>query len=622
MILVRLTRHFMSIVSLILLTISYLVGQRTYISSNNDNYISTNKKYFIIPETPSNQGLNDFQSDFYSNMRLSLLMSTVSKNGNTIEEGNFRISRVKFAIYNTGIFGTFIQNLKMVIVEPLNTGNNSKPVVLATIGGRPTNDSEVSFLTGISQYAMKGYVVAYYENPNINTQDQLLYLINKGVNNNVYPNEGYLASTYLGVQVATAAAKYLSFHSDTYGVNSNEFYLMGQSYGAFMSMNLGLGQTSDYINTDGTLKKPFNKLGDRDRFLNNMMRAATFTIKGISLWSISYPIISNKNYNPYGNLISPNDPRVIHFHGLMDTEVSYKTDWLNFTPDTSLYCAGPTDVREFFSVSQVPFKAFINCKGGHAVFDIGNDELFPKNLVSQYLAEFDFNNISTAAQQNPEIHQKLQYVFEQGTNIIDLTTLFFQNQPFPQDLQNDLYFIQTQNPITDGYYKLSDCMDVGYCTEYNNYINTPCDDQDACTTNDAINSQCKCAGILQDTDNDGTCDALDVCPQGPEPGTPCDDLNLETSNDMIQQDCTCSGISAISDANGKTVIYPNPFSEGFYFKEIDITKCRIIYPVQKDLEIDIVNRYVKIGPFLPSILIIEITDNLGKTHIHKVIIKE
>jgi hypothetical protein len=127
---------------------------------------------------------------------------------------------------------------------------------------------------------------------------------------------------------------------------------------------------------------------------------------------------------------------------------------------------------------------------------------------------------------------------------------------------------------------------------------------------------------LQDTDNDGTCDALDVCPQGPEPGTPCDDLNLETSNDMIQQDCTCSGISAISDANGKTVIYPNPFSEGFYFKEIDITKCRIIYPVQKDLEIDIVNRYVKIGPFLPSILIIEITDNLGKTHIHKVIIKE
>ena len=212
-------------------------------------------------------------------------------------------------------------------------------------------------------------MVAYNENPNITTKDQLLYMINKGVNNNVYPNEGYLASTYLGVQVATAAAKYLSFHSDTYGVNSNEFYLMGQSYGAFMSMNLGLGQTSDYINTDGTLKKPFNKLGDRDRFLNNMMRAATFTIKGISLWSISYPIISNKNYNPYGNLISPNDPRVIHFHGLMDTEVSYKTDWLNFTPDTSLYCAGPTDVREFFSVSQVPFKAFINCKGGHAVFD-------------------------------------------------------------------------------------------------------------------------------------------------------------------------------------------------------------------------------------------------------------
>ena len=41
---------------------------------------------------------------------------------------------------------------------------------------------------------------------------------------------------------------------------------------------------------------------------------------------------------------------------------------------------------------------------------------------------------------------------------------------------------------------------------------TPCDDGDDCTINDVYDENCDCVGTLEDTDNDGVCDADDQCP--------------------------------------------------------------------------------------------------------------
>jgi len=44
-------------------------------------------------------------------------------------------------------------------------------------------------------------------------------------------------------------------------------------------------------------------------------------------------------------------------------------------------------------------------------------------------------------------------------------------------------------------------------------IGLPCDDGNACTTNDIWQSNCECEGTkLADSDNDGTCDLMDICP--------------------------------------------------------------------------------------------------------------
>ncbi|MBK8582468.1 MAG: hypothetical protein IPL86_11775 [Flavobacteriales bacterium] len=45
-------------------------------------------------------------------------------------------------------------------------------------------------------------------------------------------------------------------------------------------------------------------------------------------------------------------------------------------------------------------------------------------------------------------------------------------------------------------------------------------------TGDVYDANCQCAGTFADADSDGTCDADDLCANGPEPGTSCDDGRL------------------------------------------------------------------------------------------------
>lgn len=102
---------------------------------------------------------------------------------------------------------------------------------------------------------------------------------------------------------------------------------------------------------------------------------------------------------------------------------------------------------------------------------------------------------------------------------------------------------------------------------------TPCDDGSVCTTNDVIDANCNCTGtevnpddgdpctvdscdpltgvsnLFQDSDGDGTCDANDLCPGGPEPGTACDDNSLCTINDVVDSNCNCVGTPVDPDDN-------------------------------------------------------------------------
>jgi hypothetical protein len=88
-----------------------------------------------------------------------------------------------------------------------------------------------------------------------------------------------------------------------------------------------------------------------------------------------------------------------------------------------------------------------------------------------------------------------------------------------------------------------------------NYPFASCDDGDPCTIEDVIQLDCTCAGFFADSDEDGACDANDLCQGGLEPGTPCDDGEPCTVNDVIQSDCFCFGTIVDEDNDGVCDIY-------------------------------------------------------------------
>ena len=96
----------------------------------------------------------------------------------------------------------------------------------------------------------------------------------------------------------------------------------------------------------------------------------------------------------------------------------------------------------------------------------------------------------------------------------------------------------------------SDCSD----SNANIFIGASCNDNDPCTANDIISADCTCAGTFADSDNDGTCDANDLC-VGPEPGAACDDGDDCTINDTVQSDCTCVGTFVDTDEDGTCDAY-------------------------------------------------------------------
>jgi hypothetical protein len=87
---------------------------------------------------------------------------------------------------------------------------------------------------------------------------------------------------------------------------------------------------------------------------------------------------------------------------------------------------------------------------------------------------------------------------------------------------------------------LADCVDP--CPAGPN-PGASCNDNNACTINDVVGSNCQCAGTFQDSDSDGVCDANDNCPNlSGQQGDACNDGNAATINDVITANCVCAGV--------------------------------------------------------------------------------
>ncbi len=84
-----------------------------------------------------------------------------------------------------------------------------------------------------------------------------------------------------------------------------------------------------------------------------------------------------------------------------------------------------------------------------------------------------------------------------------------------------------------------------------------CDDNDTCTVNDVYDSDCNCVGTFQDSDNDGSCDADDPCPNDPNNNcgnaTYCTTSGSNTNYEYIQSIV----IGTINNSSGNDGGYAN-----------------------------------------------------------------
>jgi len=109
-------------------------------------------------------------------------------------------------------------------------------------------------------------------------------------------------------------------------------------------------------------------------------------------------------------------------------------------------------------------------------------------------------------------------------------------------------------------------IDDGSCL----FIANTCDDGDANTINDSVNLSCECIGVTAVMG----CTDVDACNFSLEAnvednsclyeGSPCDDGNAETLNDVINSSCLCEGI--VNNVEERTLnnvltCFPNPASE-------------------------------------------------------------
>ncbi len=77
-----------------------------------------------------------------------------------------------------------------------------------------------------------------------------------------------------------------------------------------------------------------------------------------------------------------------------------------------------------------------------------------------------------------------------------------------------------------------------------------CDDGDDCTTGDSYDANCNCAGVFQDSDEDGICDNEDDTLGDCMLGESCDDGDACTTGDVFDADCNCAGTLQDSDEDG------------------------------------------------------------------------
>lgn len=231
----------------------------SYAQTNTSfNYVDVNTNALSVPL--SYTGGNYLNAYNLSILDLSHRLSDVFNLGETNKE-----YYLNDYIKATKVFYTK-DNVRMLILQPVYA-NAQKRCILLTNGNGENFNWSMSNLSAVD-YALRGYVVAYYENVgSIATRfdkkgNNVNYFINKIINqcNGINYSSGkdkFFTSMFINFFLSNAARKYMVDNYNKYTVDTTKFFPVGGSLGANASLFF------TYANANNLTHPLFNCVKDK-----------------------------------------------------------------------------------------------------------------------------------------------------------------------------------------------------------------------------------------------------------------------------------------------------------------------------------------------------------------------
>lgn len=367
-------------------------------------------------------------------------------------------------------------NYRMVFVRPYTTSpstNKLRTIIINNGIGSDISNWANLYHMGLHDFIMRGYAVAYIENASSNLSSRYDWYYNSDFVLHGCSTSDVTKMAYSSTQSAIAAAKYLAGKENEYGVDKNQIYAIGHSYGSGGIYGLAYAKQTDFPNmetmnvcTSNGWTQPFGSLNNLtlDNYKNQ-----SYTLKSIGIWGGAFPS-PNTNQLDIFDVTDKNIPAFI-LHGANDPNL--------LVAGTSTYYS-LNEIKSKIIAKTIPFGGYVTCDGQHEVVTYNGmpDNLSQNtNLTSgdvQFIQNNNFLNQSYVSKPYTTAAQAYFNTltptspFNTSPNMYLSKYIFFGKQVHDLCRGTALFFNVSNicSPTSD----INVCMNAANPTLYNNFL--------------------------------------------------------------------------------------------------------------------------------------------------------
>lgn len=282
---------------------------------------------------------------------------------------------------------------RMVFIRPYTTSpstNKRRTILIQSGVGTDITNWANYYIEAVPDFLMRGYCVAFTEHllANLSNRYGVFYNLNL-VSNGCTSITNPAVVTYGCTQFAVAATQYLRGKTNDYGVDVNNIYGVGHSYGSSGIYGLAYSKQSDYPNIETIRGCPNVSylLGNIDNLTLDIYKTQPKNVKAIGILGGATTQATTNQLN----IFDPTDNSVpaIIMHGAKDNSIR-----ITNYPYPGYNTAG---IKQQLLLNGIPFKGLITCDGHHEVVTFNG---MPNNPAFTYADTIASGNVEFITNNN------------------------------------------------------------------------------------------------------------------------------------------------------------------------------------------------------------------------------